>query len=74
MDIKHDGVFASFVVLTMVFIYAIVIQCYIYLLPILLVFFGYKYLKTTLKETVDCYGKCVLITGCDTVKYTFYAG
>ena len=63
MNIKHDCVFALFVVLTVVFVYAIVIQCYIYLLSILLVFLGYKYSKTALKETVDCYGKGVLITG-----------
>ena len=71
MDIRHDGLLASFALLTAVLIYGIVIQCYIYLISMLLVFFGYRYLKNTLKEAVDYHGKCVLITGCDTVKYTF---
>ena len=71
MHVKHGVLFTSFILLTAVLMYGNVIQCYIYLISMLLVFFGYRYLRNTLNEAVDYHGKCVLITGCDTVKYTF---
>ena len=74
MDARRDVLFAAFAFLTAVLIYDVVTQCFIYLLSMLLVFLGYRYLKNALKECVDCTGKSVLITGCDTVKYTFYVG
>ena len=69
MFAKQDVLTLAFVTLNLILLYHILLEVYLYLILMVAGYLGYSYMRKTVTDNLDMRGKCVLITGCDTVKY-----
>ena len=65
----QDGITAAFAILNLFLLYYILVEIYIHLILMLVIYLGYKYIQMIVEENIDLKEKSVLITGCDTGTY-----
>ena len=69
MFAKQDVLTLAFVTLNLILLYYILLEVYLYLILMVAGYLGHRFMRKSVIDNLDMRGKCVLITGCDTVKY-----
>ena len=73
---KQEGLSLGFACVAAIVLYYILAQVYSYLIGLVVLYVGYRFIQVQVEETIEVVGKSVLITGCDTgylVSFTFSA-